>query len=153
MTAKDSQSRTDTVANSLRRELDETIENLINCARSFTPQNSGEAILHFEWFVRFCLETHLTPILLATASAICQVESGRQTGPSASHAQSIERLRALVARVQTQPLLEMDSEFELYMHAKYGELLPAAQASSSVELSRENLATRRFDDRLSELNS
>lgn len=153
MTSRDSQTRIVTLANSLRRELDVTIEQLINCARSLAPPDSGEALLHLEWFARFCLETQLTPSLLATASAIRELESTEQPDPSNSEAQTIEILRALVARIQTRPLLEMDSEFELYMFDKYKSMLAGAEASPSGELSREYLATRRFDEKISNLNT
>ncbi len=153
MTSQDSQTRIATLADSLRNELDETVKQLINCAERFAPPGSGEPLFHLEWFVRFCLETQLAPSLLATASAICQGETAERSGPLAGRRRSIERLRALVARTQTQPLLEMDSEFESYMCAKFSELLPAASASSSSQLNRERLAIRRFDEKVSELDA
>ena len=153
MTTQDRQPRTGALTSSLRRELDATIQQLINCARRTAPPDSGEALLHFEWFLRFYLETQLAPSLLATAFAICDSESANQPDPLGGSGQSIERLRALVAHIQTQPLLEMDSEFELYMFDKYKLMLPGAEASSPGEFSREDLATRRFDEKISKFNT
>ena len=152
MNARDSQTRIAILADSLRSEMNMTIDQLAESARRLAPPASSEALLHLEWFTRFCLETRLAPSILAIATAICRLES-TQPDPLSEESRTIEALRALVARVQTRPLLEMDSEFELYMIEKHKSLFPGEGALPSGDLGREQLARRRFDDVISQIDA
>ena len=152
MMPQDSQIRIDALADSLRRELNQTIEQLIECARNLGPPYSGESLLHLEWFARFALETQFAPALLAAATAVRSQESTERANTSTEDDPRIEAPRGLVARIQTRPILEMDSEFELYMFDKYKEMLPGTTASTSDVVSRERLAASRFDEKMTEFH-
>ena len=150
MKSEDYQSRIALLADALRREVNESIGQMTESVERVAPAGPSEARLDVEWWTRFWLETQLIPSALAIACGVFGSDPGNRDSLDEDSTVAA-RMRALIGRIQTRPLLEMDSEFERYMVERHKTLQSARAALLSGDLSREELASRTFDCKFSDI--